>query len=139
MIIHERNRIDRAFLHDRAVPDAAHVELGPAVRGLFELVVQRCVEHAELHPTTNQHGQRGEGKGRRKRTCVPSASRYASRSSMESFQNSPTANILGRCVSARTDLTKSAMKLRSMCCVGTEVRMRITRKLTRGDGRKIAP
>ena len=50
------------------------------------------------------------------RTCVPSASIYIARSSMESFQNSPTANINVLSVSLRTVLIKFAMKFLSMCC-----------------------
>lgn len=48
MIIHDRDRIDRPILHDRPVPDRAHIEI-LAFRARFdEVVMQRRVEHAEL-------------------------------------------------------------------------------------------
>lgn len=131
VVIHNRDRIDRPVLHDRPVPDCAHIEI-LAFRARFdEVIMQRRVEHAELSfsttPRQSQHRKVEltwrEGDGEKEnmereeseRTCVPRLSKYAFRSSRLSFQNSPTANIFGLFVCSRTVLMNSAMKPLSMC------------------------
>jgi hypothetical protein len=50
VVLNKGNRVDGPLLHDRPVPDGAQVVLVSAVAGLLEVIMQRCVEDAELRP-----------------------------------------------------------------------------------------
>lgn len=105
--------INRPVLYNGVVPYSPEIVVSAAVRSLLKVVVQRRVEHAELWLGRQLAINRVSSDPK---TCVPRESRYFSRSPIESFQNSPTANSFGLLVFFRTCLTNFEMNALSMCC-----------------------
>jgi hypothetical protein len=130
VVVNKSNSVDGFTLNNRPIPDASHVEIASTVSRHFKIIVQGNIKEAELDiiqqipVSTREMGSGGlwieaQNEGTL-RTCVPRPSTYLNRSSMESFQNSPSANSCGLAVSPRTVLIKSAMKSWSICYAPTD-------------------
>jgi hypothetical protein len=129
MVVNKSNSMDGFALNNRPIPDTSHVEIASTISRLFKFIVQWNVKEAELYILQQIRvsvREMGSGGLRIKaqneetlRTCVPRPSTYFNRSSMESFQNSPSAKSCGLDVSPRTVLIKSAMKFWSICYPST--------------------